>query len=62
VNERETKALPDPRLGEIRMNDYGPVEFICEARGFVGVWQVGTDFDPYFMPLREYERLPKVDK
>lgn len=61
MNERHSKII-DPRLGEIRRNDFGDVEFIVEVEGYVAVWQVGTDHDPFFMPLKEWNNLPKVEK
>lgn len=59
---KPTRFLPDPDCGEIRRNDYGRVQYLGEADGFVAVWQMGTNHNPFFMPLEEWERLPKVDK
>jgi hypothetical protein len=52
--------IPDRLPGEMRRNDYGIVVYMGEARDYVAVWQKGTDHAPFFMPLSEWEKLPKL--
>lgn len=64
---------PKPMLpfeGERRRNDIGIIECYLNVssavrhnsklRPMLLVYQEGTDHDPFLMPVKEFERLPKV--
>ena len=56
------RFIPHLTEGELRLDGRGKLRCIGEADDYVAVWRVGTDHSPFFMPLSEWEKLPKIDQ
>ena len=50
------------REGELRRDGRGILSCLGEAGEDVAVYRIGTNHKPFFKPIEEWEKLPKVEK